>query len=52
VRGLSNTEIAEHLFISSLTVKTHVNRAMRKLQVSDRAQLVVAGMRHRLGEPD
>lgn len=52
VRGLSNSEIAEHLFISSLTVKTHVNRAMRKLQVSDRAQLVVAGMRVGLGEAD
>lgn len=45
VRGLSNVEIAEHLFISTLTAKTHVNRAMRKLQVSDRAQLVVAGIR-------
>ncbi|MFQ1003560.1 response regulator [Modestobacter sp. SSW1-42] len=45
VRGLTNDEIAAHLFLSSLTVKTHVNRAMRKLQVSDRARLVVAGMR-------
>jgi DNA-binding NarL/FixJ family response regulator len=45
VRGMSNDEIAEHLFISTLTVKTHINRAMRKMQVSDRARLVVAGMR-------
>ena len=45
VRGLSNDEIAEHLFISTFTVKTHINRAMRKMQVSDRARLVVAGMR-------
>ena len=45
VRGLSNDEIAGHLFLSTLTVKTHVNRAMRKMQVSDRARLVVAGMR-------
>lgn len=52
VRGLSNVEIAQHLFISSLTAKTHVNRAMRKLQVSDRAQLVVAGLRVGLGETD
>jgi DNA-binding NarL/FixJ family response regulator len=45
VRGLSNDEIAAHLFLSTLTVKTHINRSMRKMQVSDRARLVVAAMR-------
>lgn len=45
VHGETNDQIAEHLFISSFTVKTHVNRAMRKLRVSDRAQLVLAGIR-------
>jgi len=40
-RGLSNDEIAERLVISPLTAKTHVNRAMTKLQVRDRAQLVI-----------
>jgi DNA-binding NarL/FixJ family response regulator len=39
--GLSNTEIAEHLFISPATAKTHVNRAMAKVGARDRAQLVV-----------
>lgn len=39
--GLSNDEIAEKLFISSATVRTHVSRAMVKLQARDRAQLVV-----------
>jgi DNA-binding NarL/FixJ family response regulator len=39
--GLSNQDIAERLFLSPLTVKTHVNRAMAKLGVRDRAQLVV-----------
>lgn len=39
--GLSNHEIAEELVISSATAKTHVSRAMRKLQAHDRAQLVV-----------
>jgi DNA-binding NarL/FixJ family response regulator len=39
--GLSNDEIAERLFVSPLTVKTHVNRAMTKLGARDRAQLVV-----------
>ncbi|MGC0423374.1 response regulator [Embleya sp. AB8] len=40
-RGLSNDEIAEHLVLSPLTAKTHVSRAMTKLSVRDRAQLVV-----------
>lgn len=39
--GLSNDEIADHLVISPATAKTHVSRAMRKLQAHDRAQLVV-----------
>jgi DNA-binding NarL/FixJ family response regulator len=39
--GLSNDDIAEKLFLSPLTAKTHVNRAMNKLGVRDRAQLVV-----------
>lgn len=40
-QGLSNAEIAERMVISPLTAKTHVNRAMTKLGVRDRAQLVV-----------
>jgi DNA-binding NarL/FixJ family response regulator len=39
--GLSNDDIAERLFVSPLTAKTHVNRAMTKLGARDRAQLVV-----------
>jgi DNA-binding NarL/FixJ family response regulator len=39
--GLSNQDIAGRLYLSPLTVKTHVNRAMSKLDVRDRAQLVV-----------
>jgi len=39
--GKTNIDIAEELAISTFTVKTHVNRAMTKLGVSDRAQLVV-----------
>ncbi|MDI2130427.1 response regulator [Yinghuangia seranimata] len=39
--GMSNDEIAEHLFVSPLTAKTHVSRAMVKLGARDRAQLVV-----------
>lgn len=39
--GLSNGEIADHLVVSPLTAKTHINRAMMKLGARDRAQLVV-----------
>jgi DNA-binding NarL/FixJ family response regulator len=39
--GLSNDEIAEQLFISPATSRTHVSRAMSKLGARDRAQLVV-----------
>jgi DNA-binding NarL/FixJ family response regulator len=39
--GLSNQEIADRLFVSPLTVRTHIHRAMMKVQARDRAQLVV-----------
>jgi DNA-binding NarL/FixJ family response regulator len=39
--GLSNDEIAERLVLSPATAKTHVSRIMTKLDVRDRAQLVV-----------
>jgi DNA-binding NarL/FixJ family response regulator len=40
-RGLSNAEIAEHLFMSHGTAKTHVSRLLTKLDARDRAQLVM-----------
>jgi len=40
-RGLSNAEIAETLFMSHATAKTHVSRLLTKLDARDRAQLVV-----------
>ncbi|MHB1809432.1 MAG: response regulator, partial [Solirubrobacteraceae bacterium] len=39
--GLTNEQIAERLVVSVATAKTHVSRAMVKLGVRDRAQLVV-----------
>ena len=49
--GLSNDEIAERAFLSPLTVKTHINRAMMKLGVRDRAQLVVLAYQTGLVRP-
>jgi DNA-binding NarL/FixJ family response regulator len=40
-RGLSNAEIADELFMSQATAKTHVSRLLMKLDARDRAQLVV-----------
>lgn len=40
-KGQSNQEIAEELYISPATAKTHVNRTMAKLLAHDRAQLVI-----------
>jgi DNA-binding NarL/FixJ family response regulator len=40
-RGRSNAEIADELVTSMATVKTHVNRIFRKLDVAERAQAVV-----------
>ncbi|TDW77619.1 LuxR family two component transcriptional regulator [Kribbella pratensis] len=49
--GLSNDEIAERLVLSPATAKTHVSRAMIKLGVRDRAQLVVVAYQTGLVRP-
>ena len=50
-QGLSNTEIAEQLFVSPLTARTHIHRAMAKLGARDRAQLVVLAYQSGLVKP-
>jgi DNA-binding NarL/FixJ family response regulator len=49
--GRSNTEIAQELYISMATVKTHVRHIFAKLDLRDRAQAVVAARDAGLGSP-
>ena len=48
VDGKSNQEIAEKLFITLATVKTHVRSILNKLSVDDRTQAAVKAMREGL----
>ncbi|MET0417084.1 MAG: response regulator transcription factor [Actinoplanes sp.] len=50
-RGLSNAEIAQQLFVSPATAKTHVARLLMKLDARDRAQLIVVAYESGLIEP-
>ena len=47
-QGLDNREIANRLFISEKTVKSHVTAIFGKLQVADRTQAVIYALRHGL----
>ena len=47
-RGLSNREIAERMFISEKTVKTHVSNLLGKLHLEDRTQAAIYALKHGL----
>jgi DNA-binding NarL/FixJ family response regulator len=49
--GLSNTEIAQRLFLSNATVKTHINRIFAKTGARDRAQAVRYAYQHGMAAP-
>lgn len=50
-KGMSNVEIAESLFLSEATVKTHVGRILSKLELRDRVQAVVLAYETGLARP-
>lgn len=47
-QGLKNKEIAEHLFISETTVKTHINRILKKLGVDNRTKAILVAMERQI----
>ena len=47
-KGYENQRIADELFISLKTVKTHVSNILSKLEVNDRTQAVVYAFQHHL----
>jgi DNA-binding NarL/FixJ family response regulator len=49
--GLSNAEIAQRLYLSHATVKTHINRIFAKTGARDRAQAVRYAYQHGLAAP-
>jgi len=51
-RGKTNGEIADELFVSEGTVKTHINHLFTKLQLRDRAAAVVFAFDHDLAARD
>lgn len=49
-QGKSNKEIADELFITLKTVKTHVSNILAKLQVEDRTQAAIYAFQHHLAK--
>lgn len=48
VKGLKNREIADKLIISEMTVKTHINRIFKKLEVTNRSKAILLALENSL----
>jgi NarL family two-component system response regulator LiaR len=48
VKGMSNSEIGERLFISRATVKVHISNILAKLGVASRAEAIALALRNKL----
>ncbi|MBS1700812.1 MAG: response regulator transcription factor [Armatimonadetes bacterium] len=49
-KGLKNREIADQLFVSEKTVKTHVGAVLKKLHVNDRTEAALLAQKHGIGD--
>jgi NarL family two-component system response regulator LiaR len=47
-KGMSNHEIAEHLAVEEVTIRTHVSHILRKLQLANRVQATLYALREGL----
>jgi len=51
-KGLDNQEIAERLFVAEVTVRTHISRILRKLQLANRVQATLFALKKGLASLD
>jgi NarL family two-component system response regulator LiaR len=51
-KGLDNQEIAERLFVAEVTVRTHISRILRKLQLANRVQATLFALKKGLTSLD
>jgi DNA-binding CsgD family transcriptional regulator len=51
VRGLTNREVAERLFVSPHTVSTHLRHVFEKLKLNSRVELASVAARHGIPAP-
>jgi two-component system, NarL family, response regulator LiaR len=51
-KGVDNEEIAEQLFVAEVTVRTHISRILRKLQLANRVQATLYALKKGISSLD